>query len=328
MLNGKTIILIGGTGSFGNKLIETILDRYEPAKLIIFSRGELKQYEMAQRFSPTDHRCIRYFIGDVRDSQRLHRAFNEVDIVINAAALKHVPIAEYNPEEAIKTNVLGAMNIVNAAIDARVKKIINLSTDKATNPINLYGATKLCADKLFIAGNNLVGKQNTAFSVVRYGNVLGSSGSVIPFFRKMSKTGRLPVTDKRMTRFWISLQEGVNFVLDSLERMIGGEIFIPKLPSTSIIDLAEAIAPECEVDVVGIRPGEKLHEVLVPGDEARSTVEHDNHYVIMPDFEFFKNRFDMTNYMPVPENFCYDSETNKDRLSVDAIRKVLLANSL
>lgn len=328
MLNGKNIILIGGTGSFGNKLVETVLDRYEPAKLIIFSRGEYKQYEMAQRFSRSDHRCLRYFIGDVRDLERLHRAFKDMDIVVNAAALKHVPIAEYNPEEAIKTNVMGAMNIVNAAIDAGVNKIMNLSTDKATNPINLYGATKLCADKLFIAGNNLVGRQDTAFSVVRYGNVLGSSGSVIPFFRKMRETGRLPVTDPRMTRFWISLQDGVDFVLDCLERMVGGEIFIPKLPSTSIVDLAGAIAPECEIEVVGIRPGEKLHEVLVPEDEARCTVEHEGHFVIKPDFEFFKRRFKADEYKPVPESFSYDSYTNPWKLSVEEIKEVLVKNSL
>lgn len=328
MLNGKNIILIGGTGSFGNKLVETVLDRYEPAKLIIFSRGEHKQYEMAQRFSPGDHRCLRYFIGDVRDLQRLHRAFKDVDIILNAAAIKHVPIAEYNPEEAVKTNVIGAMNIINAAIDAGAKKILHLSSDKASIPINLYGATKLCADKLFIAGNNLVGTQDTAFSVVRYGNVLGSNGSVIPFFRKMRETGRLPVTDRRMTRFWISLQDGVDFVLYCLEKMVGGEIYIPKLPSTSIVDLAQAIAPECEIDFVGIRPGEKIHEVLVPGDEARCTLEHDTHYVIKPDFDFFERRFDRTSYLPVPEGFRYDSFTNPWRLDVKGIREVLLKNSL
>jgi len=328
MFNGKNVILVGGTGSFGNKLVETVLARYNPSKLIIISRGELKQYEMAQRFSRADHKCMRYFIGDVRDLERLHRAFKDVDIIINAAALKHVPIAEYNPEEAIKTNVLGAMNIVNAAIDAGAKKIINLSTDKASNPVNLYGATKLCADKLFIAGNNLVGLQDTAFSVVRYGNVLGSSGSVIPFFRKQCATGRLPVTDPRMTRFWISLQDGVDFVLSCLERMVGGEIFIPKLPSTRIVDLAKAIAPECEIDVVGIRPGEKLHEVLVPEDEARCTVEHEDHYVIQPDFEFFRRRFQSEQYKPVPGGFSYASDTNPWKLDAPQIREVLERNHL
>ncbi len=255
MLNDKTILITGGTGSFGKKCTEIILKVYKPKKLIIFSRDELKQFEMAQIFSDKQYPCMRYFIGDVRDKERLYRAFNGVDYVIHAAALKQVPSAEYNPFEAVKTNILGAENVINVAIDKGVKKVIALSTDKAANPINLYGATKLCSDKLFIAGNSYVGKDDTIFSVVRYGNVVGSRGSVIPFFLKQRETGVLPITDPRMTRFWITLEQGVNFVLNCLERMVGGELFVPKIPSMNIMDLVKAIAPECKTKIIGIRPG-------------------------------------------------------------------------
>jgi len=256
MLNGKSILITGGTGSFGKKCTEIILKTYQPKRLIIFSRDELKQFEMAQQFPDNKYPCIRYFIGDVRDKERMHRAFHNVDYVIHAAALKQVPAAEYNPFEAVKTNILGAQNVINVAIDRGVKRVIALSTDKAANPINLYGATKLCSDKLFIAGNSYVGRDSTIFSVVRYGNVAGSRGSVIPFFLKCRKNGILPITDPRMTRFWITLEQGVNFVLSCLETMVGGELFVPKLPSMNIMDLAKVIAPECKTDIIGIRPGE------------------------------------------------------------------------
>ena len=246
MLDGKNILITGGTGSFGKKCTEIILKRYKPNKVIIFSRDELKQFEMAQVFSDTIYPCMRYFIGDVRDKERLYRAFHGVDYVIHAAALKQVPAAEYNPFEAVKTNILGAQNVINVAIDQKVKRVIALSTDKAANPINLYGATKLCSDKLFIAGNTYVGRDETSFGVVRYGNVFGSRGSVIPFFLKQKETGVLPITDPKMTRFWITLEQGVNFVLQCLDRMVGGELFVPKIPSMKIIDLARAICPDCE----------------------------------------------------------------------------------
>ena len=260
MLKDKTILITGGTGSFGKKATAVILQKYKPKKIIIFSRDELKQFEMSQIYPMSDY-PMRYFIGDVRDKERLYRAFQGVDYVIHAAALKQVPAAEYNPFEAVKTNIIGAQNVINVAIDQRVKQVIALSTDKAANPINLYGATKLCADKLFIAGNAYVGRDHTIFSVVRYGNVVGSRGSVIPFFEEHRKNGSLPITDPRMTRFWITLEQGVEFVLLCLEHMCGGELFVPKIPSMNIMDLARAIAPECETRVVGIRPGEKLHEL-------------------------------------------------------------------
>lgn len=323
MLEGKSILITGGTGSFGKKCTEIILRRYKPKKLIIFSRDELKQFEMAQVFSQKEYPCIRYFIGDVRDEERLYRAFTGVDYVIHAAALKQVPTAEYNPFEAVKTNILGAENIINVAIDQGVKKVIALSTDKAANPINLYGATKLCSDKLFIAGNAYVGGDETCFSVVRYGNVVGSRGSVIPFFIKQKDTGTLTITDPRMTRFWITLEQGVNFVLDSLERMVGGELFVPKIPSMNIMDLAKAIAPECKTEVVGIRPGEKLHEVMVPRDDARRTLEFDSYYLIQPDFNFWGRRFKNNGGKPVPEDFEYNSGTNTCWLSVDELREIL-----
>lgn len=323
MLNEKSILITGGTGSFGKKCTEIILKKYKPKKLIIFSRDELKQFEMAQIFSDKKYPCMRYFIGDVRDKERLYRAFQGVDYIIHAAALKQVPAAEYNPFEAVKTNILGAENIINVAIDQGVKRVIALSTDKAANPINLYGATKLCSDKLFIAGNAYVGREDTIFSVVRYGNVVGSRGSVIPFFLKQRETGVLPITDPRMTRFWITVEQGVNFVLDCLKRMVGGELFIPKIPSMNIMDLAKAIAPECKTKIVGIRPGEKLHEVMVPRDEARKTLEFKNYYIIQPDFRFFERRFKNKGGKPMPDDFEYNSGTNTWRLTVEELKGMI-----
>jgi len=323
MLDDKNILITGGTGSFGKKATEIILKRYKPKRLIIFSRDELKQFEMAQQFSQSQYDCIRYFIGDVRDKERLFRAFQHVDIVIHAAALKQVPAAEYNPFEAVKTNILGGQNVINVAIDQGVKKVIALSTDKAANPINLYGATKLCSDKLFIAGNSYVGEDDTVFSVVRYGNVAGSRGSVIPFFLKKKEEGILPITDPRMTRFWITLEQGVKFVLKCLELMVGGELFVPKIPSMNIMELAKAIAPECKTEIIGIRPGEKLDEVMVPKDEAQRTIEYDDKYIIQPDFSFFEHRFNLNGGTPVPEGFEYNSGTNPWKLSIDEMRNIL-----
>ena len=325
MLNDKTILITGGTGSFGKKCTEIILKKYKPKKLIIFSRDELKQFDMSQIFSFQKYPCMRYFIGDVRDKERLYRAFQGVDYVIHAAALKQVPAAEYNPFEAVKTNILGAENIINVSIDKGVKKVVALSTDKAANPINLYGATKLCSDKLFISGNSYVGREDTMFSVVRYGNVVGSRGSVIPFFLKQKETGVLPITDSRMTRFWITIEQGVNFVLDCLERMVGGELFVPKIPSMNIMDIAKAIAPECKTKIIGIRSGEKLHEVMVPKDEARRTLDFKKYYVIQPDFRFFARRFKNKRGKPVPEDFEYNSGTNTWWLTVEELRKMIKA---
>ena len=283
MFNDKNILITGGTGSFGKKYTEVLLKNYKPNKIIIYSRDELKQFEMAQKFNS---KCMRYFIGDVRDKERLKKAMEDVDIVIHAAALKQVPAAEYNPMEAVKTNIHGAQNVIDAAIVNEVDKIIALSTDKAAAPINLYGATKLASDKLFIAANNLVGKRKTRFSVVRYGNVIGSRGSVVPFFMKLIKKGEktLPITHPDMTRFLITLEEGVRFVLKNFERMQGGEIFVPKIPSMKIIDLAKALCPECELKIIGIRPGEKLHEVMITRDDR--CVEFDDYFVIKPTITF------------------------------------------
>ena len=322
MFNDKTILITGGTGSFGKKCTEIILKKYRPKKLIIFSRDELKQFEMAQEFNDSKYACIRYFIGDVRDKERLYRAFRNVDYVIHAAALKQVPAAEYNPFEAVKTNILGAQNVINVSIDRGVQKVIALSTDKAANPINLYGATKLCSDKLFIAGNFYVGEAGTRLSVVRYGNVVGSRGSVIPFFLKCRNNGCFPITDPRMTRFWITIEQGVNFVLDCLERMVGGELFVPKLPSMNIMDLAKAIDPACKTEIIGIRPGEKIHEVMIPIDEARRTVEFDRFYILQPDFAFWKKR-NHHDGKPVDENFEYNSGTNPWILTVDDMKKLI-----
>jgi len=318
MLNDKVILITGGTGSFGKKCTEILLKNYKPKKLIIFSRDELKQFEMAQTFAKYD--CVRYFIGDVRDKERLHRAFNGVDIVIHDAALKQVPACEYNPIEAVKTNIYGAINIIDVAIDQGVEKVLALSTDKAANPINLYGATKLCSDKLFVQGNAYVGAKKAKFSVVRYGNVVGSRGSVIPFFLKKKECGVLPITDKRMTRFWITLEQGVQFVMDSLERMNGGEIFVPKIPSMNIMDLAKAVGPDCEYEFVGIRPGEKLHEVLVPKDDARRTLEFEDFFIIQPWLDFWRNH---TEGKPCPEEFEYRSDTNKKWLNIEELREMI-----
>jgi len=315
MFRDKTILITGGTGSFGQKCTEILLRNHKPKKVIIFSRDEYKQFEMSKVYSPKQFACIRYFLGDIRDIQRLHRAFSGVDYIIHAAALKQIPATEYNPFEAIKTNILGASNLINAAIDQGVKKVIALSTDKAANPINLYGATKLCSDKLFIAGNAYVGRDQTTFSVVRYGNVIGSRGSVIPYFLKKRKDGVLPVTDKRMTRFWITLEQSVMFVLENFSRMVGGEIFVPKLPSMKIIDLAYSICPQCELEFIGIRPGEKLHEVLISKDDAQNTIEFDRFYIIKPHFNYFERRFHEDNGKQVNESFEYNSKHNTQWLN-------------
>ncbi|GGE36238.1 UDP-N-acetylglucosamine 4,6-dehydratase (inverting) [Pullulanibacillus camelliae] len=314
----KTILITGGTGSFGKKFINKILN-YKIKKVIVFSRDELKQYEMAQEF--TDER-IRFFIGDVRDKDRLYRAFEGVDVVIHAAALKHVGACEYNPFEAVKTNIHGAQNIIEAAIDKGVKRVIALSTDKAASPINLYGATKLASDKLFVAANSYVGDKETRFAVVRYGNVVGSRGSVVPFFKKIKKTGTIPITDERMTRFWITLDQGVQFVIDNLDRMHGGEIFVPKIPSMKVTDLAKAIAPECKMKFVGIRPGEKLHEAMITEDDARRTLEYESYYVIQPEFSWWK-RDGLNKGKSLPEGFKYTSDTNSEWLSVSDLLELV-----
>lgn len=323
IFQNAAILVTGGTGSFGKKFIKTVLERSKPRKLIIFSRDELKQYEM--RASGFDHPALRYFIGDVRDRERLYRALDGVDIVVHAAALKQVPAAEYNPIEAIKTNIIGASNLIDAAIDCQVKKVIALSTDKAANPINLYGATKLCSDKLFVAGNNYVGKHPTRFSVVRYGNVVGSRGSVIPFFLKQRKTGHIPITDERMTRFWITLEQGVDFVIASLKRMYGGEIFVPKIPSMKVTDLAKIIAPDCTTEIVGIRPGEKLHEVMVPEDDSYHTVEYDDYYAILPTFKEWgtENYLEKLEGTPCPDGFRYSSDSNSQWLTPEELRQMV-----
>ncbi|MGE7931979.1 UDP-N-acetylglucosamine 4,6-dehydratase (inverting) [Viridibacillus arvi] len=317
-LEGKIVLVTGGTGSFGKKFIRRAL-ALDIKKIIVFSRDELKQYEMAQEF--TDSR-IRFFIGDVRDKDRLYRAFDGVDIVIHAAALKHVGACEYNPFEAIKTNIHGAQNIIEAAIDKGVDKVISLSTDKACSPVNLYGATKLASDKLFIAANAYVGEKHTKFSVVRYGNVVGSRGSVVPFFRKIRETGVLPVTDERMTRFWITLDKGVQFVIDNLTRMHGGELFIPKIPSMKVTDLAKAIGPECEIKYIGIRPGEKLHEAMITEDDARHTIEFNDYYVIQPEFSWWSKEYS-EGAKTLDENFSYTSDNNTEWLSVEQLRDLV-----
>lgn len=318
ILKDKVVLVTGGTGSFGKKFIKRALE-LEVQKIIVFSRDELKQYEMAQEF--TDSR-IRFFIGDVRDKARLMRAFDGVDIVIHAAALKHVGACEYNPMEAIKTNIHGAQNIIDAAIDRGVEKVIALSTDKAASPVNLYGATKLASDKLFVAANSYAGSKKTRFSVVRYGNVVGSRGSVVPFFKKIRHTGTLPITDERMTRFWITLEQGVQFVIDNLTRMHGGEIFIPKIPSMNVVDLAKAIGPECKIEIVGIRPGEKLHESMITVDDARQTVEFDTYYVIQPEFPWWSKEY-VNGGKTLPDGFEYISHTNDQWLSVEELRKLV-----
>jgi UDP-N-acetylglucosamine 4,6-dehydratase len=323
MLNDKNILLTGGTGSFGKKTTEIILKKYKPRRLIIFSRDELKQFEMSQTFSMSQYPCMRYFIGDVRDKERLNRAFYGVDYVIHAAALKQVPAAEYNPFEAVKTNIIGAQNVINVAIDQGVSKVMALSTDKAANPINLYGATKLCSDKLFVAGNTYGSLKPTIFSVVRYGNVMGSRGSVIPFFLKFKDNGYLPITAPNMTRFWITLEQAVEFVLLCLNNMCGGELFVPKIPSMNIMDLARAVAPECETKIVGVRPGEKIHELMISRDDARQTLELDNFYVIQPQFNYWSHRSTWSEGRKVSDDFEYSSETNPWRLSITEMQEML-----
>ena len=325
MLNGKTILITGGTGSFGKRFIQLVLERYKPEKLIVFSRDELKQFEMQQKWDMEDYPCIRYFLGDVRDKDRLMRAFSGVDYVVHAAALKQVPAAEYNPQECIKTNVLGAMNIIDAALYCGVKKIVALSTDKACNPINMYGATKLCSDKLFVAANVYGGFGGTKFGVVRYGNVVGSRGSVVPFFKERMQTGVLPITDPRMTRFWITLAQGAEFVLKCLEIGRGGEIFVPKIPSMKITDLARAICPKCEQKFVGIRPGEKIHEILISEDEARNTVEFEECFVVQPHLKRREELLDVKNNgKTCPEGFLYTSDKNPVFMDIDDLNQMLL----
>lgn len=327
MFNNKSILITGGTGSFGKQYVKTILEKYQPRRLIIFSRDELKQYEMQHDFHAP---CMRYFIGDVRDKERLVQAMRGVDYVIHAAALKQVPAAEYNPMECIKTNIHGAENVIYAALANQVSQVIALSTDKAANPINLYGATKLASDKLFVAANNMAGGHQTSFAVVRYGNVVGSRGSVVPFFNKLiaEKADALPITDERMTRFWITLQRGVDFVLKNFERMYGGEIFVPKIPSVRITDLAAAMAPALPRKMVGIRPGEKLHEIMCPSDDSHLTLEFADHYVMRPTIVFNSrnNDFQVNRLgeegVQVDQGFEYNSGTNPDFLSVDQLREI------
>lgn len=318
ILKDKVVLVTGGTGSFGKKFTRKALE-LGVKKIIVFSRDELKQYEMKQEFR--DER-IRFFIGDVRDKNRLYRAFDGVDIVIHAAAMKHVDACEYNPFEAVKTNIHGAQNIVEAAIDRGVEKVIALSTDKACSPVNLYGATKLASDKLFVAANAYVGEKKTRFSVVRYGNVVGSRGSVVPFFKKIKHTGKLPITDERMTRFWITLDQGVQFVLDNLERMYGGEIFVPKIPSMKVTDLAKAIGPECEIDVIGIRPGEKLHEAMIMEDDARHTIEFDSYYVIQPELSWWSQE-QLNGGKLLPDGFAYTSDNNTEWLTIEKLKDLV-----
>ena len=326
MLDGASILITGGTGSFGHRFVKTVLDRYAPRRLIVFSRDEMKQYEMEQIFPETEFAAMRYFIGDVRNSDRLEMAMRDVDYVIHAAALKHVTAAEYNPFECVQTNIHGAENVVNAAIRNNVRGVIALSTDKAANPVNLYGATKLASDKIFVAGNHLSGRSKTRFSVVRYGNVLGSRGSVIPFFNKLlaANTPHLPITDKRMTRFWITLQQGVDFVLSSIEMMQGGEIFVPKIPSMRIIDLAACMAPGLPLKDIGIRPGEKLHEVMITEDDSRTTLELPDRYIIEPSFNWWSSsRKPNEQGVPVPDGYRYASDTNPEWIGPDEMRNLL-----
>jgi UDP-N-acetylglucosamine 4,6-dehydratase len=325
MFNNKSVLITGGTGSFGKRFTDYLIKNYSPKKVIIYSRDELKQFEMQQHYNAS---CMRYFIGDVRDKERLISAMRDVDYVVHAAALKQVPAAEYNPNECIKTNIYGSQNVIDAAIAADVSRVIALSTDKAANPVNLYGATKLASDKLFVAANNMSGAKGPRFAVVRYGNVVGSRGSVVPFFHQLLNQGvtKLPVTHKEMTRFWITLDNGVEFVIKNFQRMQGGEIFVPKIPSIRILDLVESISGKREYDIVGIRPGEKLHEVMVPQEMAHHSLEFDDHYVITPAIKFFDKT---VNYLknklgeegqPVDDKFEYHSGTNPQFLTIDELK--------
>jgi len=325
-LNDKNVLVTGGTGSFGKRFVRTVLDHFQPRRLIIFSRDELKQFEMTQMFSREENEMLRFFIGDVRDYERLVLALRNVDYVIHAAALKHVPIAEYNPFECIRTNVIGGENLVRAAIHCGVEKVIALSTDKAVNPVNLYGASKLAADKIFVAANNLSGRDGVDFSVVRYGNVVGSRGSVVPFFEKLINEGadHLPITDDRMTRFWITLDQGVGFVLSSMQTMNGGEIFVPKIPSMHVRELATAMAPDLPQKVIGIRPGERLHEILVAEADARSTLELPDRYIVEPEFAYWsRESHSNEGATPLAEDFSYTSDNNKQWLSADEMQSWL-----
>ena len=324
MLNEKSILITGGTGSFGKMFIKTILDKYPNfERIIVYSRDELKQFEM-NNLPPFNDKRIRYFIGDVRDKDRLLRAFDGVDVVIHAAALKQVPACEYNPFEAIKTNINGAQNIIETAIDRNVKKVVALSTDKACSPINLYGATKLCSDKLFISGNAYAGRHETKFTVVRYGNVAGSRGSVIPFFANLIKSGakELPITDERMTRFWLKLEEAVEMVLTALNTMKGGELFVRKIPSIKMTDLAKAMA-NLPIKIIGIRPGEKIHEMMISADDARNTIEFEQYYIIQPDFEWWQQKKLHSNGKKVSENFEYTSGNNTQWLTIKQMQKLI-----
>lgn len=323
MLNNKSVLITGGTGSFGKEFARIVLESFKPARLIIFSRDELKQFEMQELLPESRQSPVRYFIGDIRDKERLYRAFDGVDIVVHAAALKQVPAAEYNPLEAIKTNIMGSANIIEAAIDRNVKEVIALSTDKACNPSNLYGATKLCSDKLFTAARTYSGEHKTRFSVVRYGNVIGSRGSVIPFFIQKKKSGVIPITDERMTRFWVTLEQVVSFVLKCLGIMQGGEIFVPKIPSMKIMDLAKAIAPNCQYEFIGIRPGEKLHEVLISMDDAYRTLEYDDYFVIKPHYLMHLNKNNYEGDKLCREGFEYRSDSNSDWLDIKAIQRIV-----
>ncbi len=329
IFKGKSVLITGGTGSFGKKMVRRILSKGQAKRVIVFSRDELKQFEMSNDPDIQGRKEMRFFIGDVRDGKRLAMAMRDVDIVIHAAALKHVPVAEYNPFEFVATNIMGAENVVQAALTTGVDRVIALSTDKAANPINLYGATKLASDKIFVSGNNLAGSLGTRFSVVRYGNVVGSRGSVIPFFQKLIAEGtdHLPITDDRMTRFWITLDQGVDFVINSLGRMYGGEIFIPKIPSMRITDLASAMAPDLPHKIIGIRPGEKLHEIMVTSDDARHTAEIDGGYVIKPAMSFWEGSGDVNNVgTPVDEDFVYSSDTNTEWASKDDLLAMIKSN--
>jgi UDP-N-acetylglucosamine 4,6-dehydratase/5-epimerase len=321
ILKGKVVLLTGGTGSFGQKFTEIVLNKYNPNTIRIFSRDELKQWKMEAKFKKDTH--LRFFIGDVRDKERLYRAMNGVDIVVHAAALKHVPVCEYNPFEAIKTNIIGAQNIIESAIDNNVDRVIALSTDKAVNPINLYGATKLVAEKLFIQANTYSGAgKKTKFSCVRYGNVIGSRGSVIPLFLKQKKDGRITITDIKMSRFWITLEEGVEFVIKCAGKMVGGEVFVPKLPSANIMDIVKAVAPECKIEKIGIRPGEKLHEILINEDEVRQTREMEDMYIIQPNYSWWREKSSYKG-KDLPIDFRYSSDINPNKLKIDSIKNIV-----
>ena len=324
MLNDKNILVTGGTGSFGKKFIATVFDKYKPKQVNVFSRDELKQFEMRDTF-PAEKFPIKYFIGDVRDRERLYRVTYGMDFIVHAAAMKQVPTAEYNPFEAVKTNINGAQNVIEAALENGVKRVVALSTDKACSPINLYGATKLTSDKLFAAANHWQGSHQVAFSVVRYGNVVGSRGSVIPFFLKKKAEGVLPITNESMTRFWITLEQGVEFVLNCLQQMHGGELFVPKIPSMNIMDLAKAIAPEAKTEIIGIRPGEKLHEVMISLDDAMNTLEFESHYVIQPAHPWWDNLkyIKINGGKPVENDFVYSSDNNGDWVSVDRLKQYI-----